>query len=110
MEVDDIIQGDTISSSDEEKARALAPVFFPSLPPTTEVRQDAVDFAWSTHRPPGLDEVELMTRSELLKSIRSMRSGATPGMDGLLGICFKKCAVTMLPLLLRIFNGTLRYG
>ena len=51
-----------------------------------------------------------MTRSELLKSIRSIRSGATPGMDGLLRICFKKCAITLLPHLLRIFNGTLCRG
>ena len=45
MEVDDIIQGDTISSFDAEKARALAPIFFPSLPLSTKVCQDAVDFA-----------------------------------------------------------------
>ena len=103
--VDDIIKDDTISSSDEERARVLAPIFFPSLPPTNQVCQDAVDFAWRTHRPLGPNEVELMTHSDLLKSIRSMRSGATPGIDGLLGIYFKKCAITLLPHLLRIFNG-----
>ena len=49
--IDDFDQGDEVISIDEEKARVLLTIFFPSLPPTTEPKHQTLEHAWSIHRP-----------------------------------------------------------
>ena len=52
-EVEDLVQGDSVLSSDTEKAAALAAVFFPPLPesggPRHHAWQHSIEHAWSTH-------------------------------------------------------------
>ena len=49
-----------VVSTDAGKVVALAPIFFLSLPPSTDSHQAEIDFAWGTHRPPGnRDSVEV---------------------------------------------------
>ena len=58
IQIEDFVQGDTVISTDEEKAQVLTTTFFPSLPTATSRTQETIEHAWSTHRPPGLEECE----------------------------------------------------
>ena len=95
--IEDFTQGDEVISTDAEKARVLTTIFFPSLPAATSPVQERIEHAWSTHRPPGPEDSELVTPLEVLSVIRAMRMDAAPGLDGILVICFKKCCGILLP-------------
>ena len=69
IRIDDFEQGNEVISTDEEKARVLSTTFFHSLPPTTELEHETLEHAWSTHRPPGPERLELVTPREILSTI-----------------------------------------
>ena len=86
----------------------LSRVFFPPLPPAGPSYHDEVTyFSWSTQRPPGLPESELVSTTELLRVIRRLRVVATPGLDGILVLRLKKCMMTLLPCILSLCNASL---
>ena len=81
---------------------------FPPLPPAGPSHHDEVtDFSWSTHRPPGLPESELVSTAELVRVIRRLRVAATPGLDGISVLCLRKCMMTLLPWILSLCNASL---
>ena len=110
IRIDDFEQGNEVISTDEEKARVLSTTFFPSLPPTTEPEHETLEHAWSTHRPPGPERLELVTPREILSTIQAMRADAAPGLDRIPGRCIKMCCGTLLPWLQQIFGGSLAVG
>lgn len=79
--VEHLEHNDQIIVSDEGKAAALASVFFPPLRPATLKIQEDIDFAWSTHRPPGDPSAVTVTVDEVTKAIKSMKRKAAPGLD-----------------------------
>ena len=97
-----------IATTDLEKATMLSRVFFPPLPPADPSHHDEVtDFSWSTHRPPGLPESELVSTAELVRVIRRLRVATAPGLDGISVLCLRKCMMTLLPWILSLCNASL---
>ena len=97
-----------IATTDLEKATMPSRVFFPPLPPADPSHHDEVtDFSWTTHRPPGLPESELVSTAELVRVIRRLRVAATPGLDGISVLCLRKCMMTLLPWILSLCNASL---
>ena len=83
-DVDSLVIDSEVVSMDASKAAALAPIFFPSLPPLTDSRQAAIDFAWGTHRPPGdRDSVEV-SLGEVWDAVKAMPLTSTLGLDHIL--------------------------
>ena len=70
-----------VISADIDKASALAPVFFPSLPPVSDWRQAEIDHTWSTHRPPGVPGSMEVSIAKMVSTIHQMRPKAAPGLD-----------------------------
>ena len=101
-------------TSDAEKAAVLAAVFFPSLPVSggarQRTRQRSIEHAWSTHRPPGSGETPAVTRAEVILAVRRTRGDSTPGLDGIPALVYKKCLYTLLPWLVRIYQGSVALG
>ena len=93
-------------SIDAEKARVLTTTFFPSFPVATSPVQERIEHAWSTHRPPGPEDLKLVTPLEILSAIWAMRMDAVQGLDGILAICLKKCCGILLPWLRQIFSSS----
>ena len=112
--VEDLVQGDSIATSDAEKAAALAAVFFPSLPESggarQRTRQRSIQHAWSTHRPPGQGEAPVVSRVEVILAIRRTRGDSAPGLDGIPAVVYRRCLLTVLPWLVRIFQGCVALG
>ena len=112
--VEDLVQGDSILTSDAEKAAALAAVFFPPLPASGGVRQRtrqrSIEHAWSTHRPPGQGEAPAVSRAEVILAVRRTRGDSAPGLDGIPAIVYRRCLMTVLPWLVRIFQGCVALG
>ena len=110
----DLRQGDTVLTSDAEKAAALVAVFFPPLPESggarQRTRQRSIEHSWSTHRPPGRGEVPVVTRGEVIFAIRRTRGDAAPGLDGIPAIVYRRCLMTLLPWLVRIYQGSVALG
>ena len=71
-------------------------------------RQDAIDHAWSTARPPGVFEGGRVTAGEVIRAVRRARTGAAPGLDGIPVRVLQRCIYTLLPWLMRVFSGSLR--
>ena len=111
--VDDLVQEGSILTSDTEKAAALA-VFFPPLLESggarQRTRQRSIEHAWSTHRPPGQGEVPAITRGEVILAVRRTRGDSAPGLDGIPAIVYRRCLLTLLPWLVRIFQGCVVLG
>ena len=78
IQIEDFVQGDTVISTDEEKAQVLTTTFFPSLPTVMSPTQETIEHAWSSHRPLGPEECEKVTPREILSVIQSMRIAAAP--------------------------------
>ena len=96
-----------VVSSDEGKAATLAPVFFPSLPPTSDSRQAAIDFAWGTHRPPGDQELVEVSLGEIWDAVKVMPSTSAPGLDRIPVIVLKKNLFILAPWLQLIYSASL---
>jgi hypothetical protein len=113
-EVEDLIQGESVLTTDAEKAAALAAVFFPPLPESggarQRTRQRSIEHTWSTHRPPGQDEAPPVTRAEVILAIRRTRGDAAPGLDGISALVYKRCLYTLLPWLVRVYQGSVACG
>ena len=112
--VEALQQGDRVLTSDAEKAAALAAVFFPPLPESgrgrRRTRQRSIEHAWSTHRPPGREETPVVTRGEVILAVRRTRGDSAPGLDGIPAIVYRRCLYTLLPWLVRIYQGSLALG
>ena len=64
-----------------EGHHAITTLFLP-LPSAGPLHHDEVTyFSWSTHRPPGLLESELVSIAELVRVIRRLHVVAAPGLD-----------------------------
>ena len=91
--VEDLTQGDSMLTSDIEKATTLVAVFFPSLPVSggtrQRTRQRSIEHAWSTHRPPGSGETPAVTCAEVILAVRRTRGDSAPGLDGILALVYK---------------------
>ena len=99
------------TSTDQEKAAALAPVFFPALPPASpDPPEGAPDSPETPHRPPGPMEHEPITSEELRRTIRNIRVAAAPGLDRVSALCLRKCLLILLPWLLLISNASLAFA
>ena len=70
--IKNFVQGDDVTSIDEEKARVLTTTFFPSFLAATSPKQERIEYGWSTHRPLGPEDSELVTPLEVLSAIRAM--------------------------------------
>ena len=104
----DLSLGEKIAVTDEEKATLLAETFFPPFPPAgADSRTEAIEHAWSTHRPPDPEEVEPSSLAEIDSAIRRLRAKAAAGLDGIPAVCIKRSKFILRPWLLRICNGSL---
>ena len=83
IQIEDFVQGDTVISTDEEKAQVLTTIFLPSFPLAINPTQKTIEPAWSSHRPPALEECEKVTPREILSVIQPMRIDAAPRVDGI---------------------------
>jgi hypothetical protein len=109
--VEDLTTEIGTASSDQEKAAALAKVFFPALPPASSDQPEEVpDSSWATHRPPGPVEHEPITSEELSRTIKRLRVSAAPGLDRISALCLKKCLILLLPWFLLISNASLAFS
>ena len=62
----------------------------PPLPPTGPSRHDEVtDISWSTHKPLGLPDSELVSTAELVRVIRRLWVAAAPSLDGISVLCLR---------------------
>ena len=94
-------------TSDSDKARALASVFFPRLPPDPD--EGAVeDLDEAVDAPEPIPQHIPVTRSEVIRAIRHSRAAAAAGSDEISCWVLKKCLLTLLPFLQRLFDGSLR--
>ena len=83
-------------------------VFFSPLPPADPSHHDeATDIFWSTCRPLGLLESEVVSITELIRVIRRLWVAAALDFDKILVLCLRKCLMTLLPWILRFFNASL---
>ena len=90
--VEDLKTESGTASSDQEKATALAKVFFPTLPPTSsEQPEEEPDSSWAMHYPPRLVEHEPITSEKICHIICRVRVSAAPGLDRISALCPKKC-------------------
>ena len=106
--VEDLSLRGKTAATDEEKAAMLAETFFPPLPPAgADSRTEAIEHAWSTHRPPGPNEVEPSSLVEIDSAIRRLRAKAAAGLDGIPAVCIKRTRFILRPWLLSICNGSL---
>ena len=101
------MQGDEVISTDEEKDQMLTTTFFSPLPAATSPKQERIEHAWSTHRPPGPEDSELVIPLEVHSAIRAMHMDAALGLDGILVICLKTFCNILLPCLRQIFSNSL---
>ena len=109
LQVENLCARGEIAITDEEKAALLAETFFPRLPPAgADSRTEAIEHAWSTHRPPGPEEVESSSMEEIDSAIRRLRAKAAAGMDGIPAVCIKRTRFVLRPWLLRICNASLQ--
>ena len=90
------IDGEVVSTN-EGKVAALAPVFFPSLPPSRDSRQVAIDFVWGTHRPLGNRDFVEVSLTELWEVVKAMPLAATPGVDQIPVVVLHKNLFILLP-------------
>ena len=106
-DVDTLAIDSEVVSTDAGKAAALAPIFFPSLPPSTDSRQAAIDFAWGTHRPPGdRDSVEV-SLGEVRDAVKAMPLTSTPGLDHIPVVVLRKNLFILAPWLRLIYSSSL---
>ena len=86
-----------VVSTDAGKAAALAPIFFPSLPPSTDSRQAAIDFAWGTHRPPGDRDFVEVSLGEVRDAVKAMPLTSAPGLDHIPIVVLRKNLFILVP-------------
>ena len=96
-----------VISADTDKVSALAPVFFPPLPPVTDRRQTEIDHAWSTHRPPGVPSSVEVLIAEVVSAVRQMRPKAAPGLDDIPVSVFKENLFIIAPWLALMYTASL---
>ena len=106
-EVEALEVGNRVISSDAGKAVALAPIFFPSLPPASDSRQEAIDLAWSTSRPPGAPDSVKVSPSEVHSAIRAMRVASAPGVDTIPVSVLKRNLSILVPWLVIMVSASL---
>ena len=93
--------------ADIHKASALAPVFFPSLPPVSDRWQTEIDHTWSTHRPPGVPGSVEVSIAEGISAVRQMRPKAAPGLDDIPVSVLKENLYIIAPWLALIYTASL---
>ena len=96
-----------VVSADTDKASALAPVFFPSLPPVSDRRQADIDHSWSTYRPPGVPGFVEVSIAEVVLAVRQMRPKAAPGLDDIPVSVLKENLYIIAPWLALIYTASL---
>ena len=96
-----------VVSVDTDKASALAPVFFPSLPPVSDWRQAEIDHSWSTHRPPGVPGSVEVSIAEVVSVVCQMRPKAAPGLDDIPVSVLKENLYIIAPWLALIYTASL---
>ena len=93
--------------ADTDKASALAPVFFPSLPPVSDRQQTEIDYTWSTHRPPGVPGSMEVSIAEVVSAIRQMRPNVAPGLYDIPVSILKENLYIIAPWLALIYTASL---
>ena len=96
-----------VVSADTDKASALAPVFFPSLPPVSDRQQPEIDHSWSTHKPPGVPGSVEVSIAEVVSAVRQMRPKAAPGLDDIPVSILKENLYIIAPWLALIYTASL---
>ena len=96
-DIEFLLIDDEVVSTDEGKAVALAPIFFPSLSPSRDSRQAAIDFAWGTHRPPGDRDFMEMSLAEVREIVKAMPLASAPGLDQIPAIVLRKNLFILAP-------------
>ena len=96
-----------VVSADTDKASALAPVFFPSLPPVSDRRQTEIDHSWSIHRSPGVPGSVEVSIAEVVSAVRQMRPKAAPGLDDIPVSVLKENLFIIAPWLALIYTASL---
>ena len=91
--------------ADTNKASALAPVFFPSLPPVSDRWQTEIGHTWSTHRPPGVPGSVEVSIAEVVSAVCQMSPKAAPGLDDILVSVLKEHLYIIAPWLALIYTG-----
>ena len=100
------IDGEVVST-DEGKAAALAPVFFPSLPPARDSRQAAIDFVWGPHRPPGDRDFVEVSLTEVRDALKAMPLASAPSLDHIPVVVLRKNLFILAPWLRLIYSASL---
>ena len=100
------IDGEVVST-DEGKAVALAPVFFPSLPPSRDSHQVAIDFAWGTHQPPGNRDFVEVSLVEVWDAVKAMPLASAPGLAYISVVVLCKNLFILVPWLRLIYSASL---
>ena len=95
------------ASGDTDKALALAPIFFPSLPPVSDRWQTEIDHTWSTHRPPDVPGSVEVSIAEVVSAVRQMRPKAAPGLDDIPVSILKENLYIIAPWLALIYTASL---
>ena len=106
-DIDSLLIDGEVVSTDEGKAAALAPVFFPSLPPSRDSRQAAIDFAWGTHRPPGDRDFVEVSLTEVQEAVKAMPLTSVPGLDQIPVVVLCKNLFILAPWLRLIYSASL---
>ena len=96
-----------VVSADTDKASALAPVFFPSLPPVSDQRQAEIDHTWSTHRPSGVPGSVEVLIAEVVSAVRHMRPQPALGLDDIPVSILKENLYIIAPWLALIYTASL---
>ena len=96
-----------VVSADTDKASALAPVFFPSLPLVSDQRQTEIDHTWSTHKPPGVPGFVEVSIAEVVSAVRQMRPKVAPGLDDIPVSILKEILYIIVPWLALIYTASL---
>ena len=71
-DVDSLLINGEVGFRNEGKATALAPIFFPSLPTSSDRHQRAIDFVWGTHQPPGNRDFVEVSLTKAWDAVKAM--------------------------------------
>ena len=52
----------------------------------------------------------MVSRAEVILAIRRTRGDSAPGLDGIPAVVYRRCLLTVLPWLVRIFQGCVALG